>query len=123
MIRYPDALQRSALLGGRYELQTKQTYERQDIFVTVTEQFNSSANSGGLVTNHEEYTERNIDSEAKNTSGEIKPKQPYDIFKTTIKAYALCLTKFEASGKHNSHDFYNYCQGDIDVLYLFHSLE
>jgi hypothetical protein len=40
------------------------------------------------------------------------------MWKKVLASYSRCLTNFEASGKHNGHDFWNYCQNDRDVLYL-----
>ena len=122
LMQYPDALQRSALLGNRFELETRQTYEIQDIFVNSVEDFNSNKNSGGLVKDHEEYKARSINPEVKSV-GLMSTKQGYKIWKDVLKVYQCALTKFEASGKHNTHDFYNYVQGDIDALYLFHWLQ
>ncbi len=40
----------------------------------------------------------------------------YSLFKSVRRTYAdEGLPKYKASGKHNQHDFYNYCNGNIEV--------
>lgn len=120
IMTFPEAIQRSAILGGRFELQSGQVYDRQDIFVDTADKFNSNANSGGLITEHEEYKARNIDPNMPNRSGNITSKIVYTLWKSVVKAYAEVLPKYEQSGHHNGHDFYNYAKGDVDILYLHH---
>ena len=68
LLTYPEALQRSTLLATSIQLQEKQVYAKQLIFVDCAERFNDwNYNSGGLFVNHEEF--RSIDPEKKNLSG------------------------------------------------------
>jgi hypothetical protein len=122
IMTFPEATQRFAILGGRFELQSGQVYDRQDIFVDTADKFNSNANSGGLITEREEYKARNIDLNMPNRYGNINSKIVYTIWKSVVKAYAEVLPKYEQSGHHNGHDFYNYAKRDVDVLYLHHWL-
>jgi hypothetical protein len=123
LFEHPDAVARSHMLASRIQLQNKETYDKQQIFVESMNKFNDRQyNSGGLVTEHEVFTERNIDPE-KVGQGTYSSKKAWKHFKKVRKDYAAALVKYEASGQHENHDFYRYCKSDADVLYLFLSLK
>lgn len=123
ILDHPDAIVRSALLASKYALQNKETNQNQPIFVLTCSKFNDSAyNSGGLVSEHPELMNAKVDPEKHNT-GKISAKQVFKLFNSTIRQYAPISIKFTASGKHNQHDFFNYCHGNLNVLYLHLKLE
>jgi hypothetical protein len=116
---HPNATLRSQLLSNRLQLQFRETGDRQPLFTDVVEKFNDqSFNSGGLVTIHREFTNRSINPEAINASGNITSDIAYQMFKSVRNDYAKVMKDYQKSGQHNSHDFFNYCNGKIDILYL-----
>jgi hypothetical protein len=46
-----------------------------------------------------------------------------DTWKALLKEFKVPKSNFESSGRHNQHDFANYCHGDINQLWLFDWLE
>lgn len=130
VMKFPDAIMRSNALASKEDLQNKEVNGSKPIWITVAEQFNDREhNSGGLVHSigqlpHEELTSRNIDPEKISPDGVLTSKQAYDLFKFTTRFYAnKVLPNFEASGKHNGHDFYSYCNNNTDALYLHEKLK
>jgi hypothetical protein len=118
ILQYPDAVIRSALLASKYALQNKETNQNQPIFVDTCAKFNSATfNSGGLVSDHAELLSAKIDTE-KHNPGKISPKQLFKLFNSNIKIYAEIMQRYTASGKHNGHDFFLYCHGNRNPLYL-----
>ena len=88
------------MLASRIQLQNKETYDKQKIFVESMDKFNDRQyNSGGLVTEHEVFTARDIDPE-KVGQGIYTSKNAWKHFKAVRKAYANALLKYEASGQH-----------------------
>lgn len=125
-----DALMRSNLLGGREELQAGVTYDQHPSFVLGVDRYNDwSFNSGGLVEGRTEFLPRvgskicagfvGIDPEKPNTTGVMTCSIAWKLFQSVRKAYAIAIGRWTVSGKHNNQDFYDYCQGDLDVLYLY----
>jgi hypothetical protein len=55
VFRYPDALQRSAAISTRQDLQNKETNGNKLIWTTVAEEFMDGTNSGGFVVENEEF--------------------------------------------------------------------
>ena len=123
ILDYPDAVVRSAVLASKYALQNKETNQNQPIFLETCEKFNDAAfDSGGIVSEHPELLNAKIDPEKHNT-GKISPKQVFKLFNAVIRQYAFIAVKYTASGKHNQHDFFNYCLGNVNALYLHLKLE
>lgn len=119
ILDHPDALIRSALLASKYALQNKETNQNQPIFKESKDKFNDvNFNSGGIVSDHPELLKAKIDPELHNTSGQISSKNLFKLFNTTVKQYAGVIPKYTASGQHNQHDFFSYCHGNVNVLYL-----
>jgi hypothetical protein len=59
-----DALARTGLLATRFQLQNREVYENQPIFVATVESFNNYAiNSGGLQYQHAWFTDKGINPE------------------------------------------------------------
>jgi hypothetical protein len=118
ILQYPNAVIRSALLASKYALQNKETNQNQPIFVDTCAKFNSATfNSGGLVSDHAELLSAKIDPE-KHNPGKISPKQLFKLFNSNIRIYAEIMQRYTASGKHNWHDFFLYCHGNRNPLYL-----
>ena len=123
LFEHPDAVARSHMLATRIQLQNKETYDKQKIFTESMLKFNDRQyNSGGLVTEHEVFTARGIDPESVG-QGIYISRNAWKHFRNVRKDYAKALVKYEASGQHANHDFFNYCKNDADVLYLFLSLK
>jgi hypothetical protein len=55
VFRYPDALQRSAAISTRQDLQNKETNGNKLIWTTVAEEFMDGTYSGGFVVENEEF--------------------------------------------------------------------
>lgn len=118
ILQFPDAVIRSSLLASKYALQNKETNQNQPVFVETCAKFNdANFDSGGLVSNHLDLSTAKIDTERHNP-GKISAKFFFKLFKRVIKEYAAIMVKFTASGKHNGHDFINYCNGNRNALYL-----
>ena len=119
ILDHPDALIRSALLASKYALQNKETNQSQPILKETREKFNDSThNSGGSISDHPELVRAKIDPENINTSGLITSKHVFKTFNTVIRQYAVISIKYTASGQHNQHDFFSYCLGNVNALYL-----
>ncbi len=107
------------MLATRAQLQDNEIEARMPIFTQCTSKFNDwSINSGGLIVQREEFTAEGIDPETRNLSGPLPAVHAYKIFKDIRKDYAEASRRYELSGRHNEHDFFNYCNGDLNVLYL-----
>jgi hypothetical protein len=118
LLDYPDAVVRSAVLATKYSLQNKETNQNQPIFTETRESFNdANFNSGGIVADHPELIRAKIDPE-KHNNGKISVKKIFKLFNSVIRQYAFISTKYTASGQHNQHDFFNYCHGNVNALYL-----
>ena len=118
LLDYPDAVVRSAVLASKYALQNKETNQNQPIFTETRESFNdANYNSGGIVADHPELIRAKIDPE-KHNNGKISAKKIFKLFNSVIRQYAHISTKYTASGQHNQHDFFNYCHGNLNALYL-----
>lgn len=124
ILDHPDALIRSALLASKYALQNKETNQNQPIFKEAKEKFNDiSYNSGGIISDHPELLRAKIDPELHNTSGKITSKHLFKTFNNVIRQYAIIIPKYTASGQHNQHDFFSYCHGNVNALYLHSKLK
>ena len=109
-------------MATRTQLQAKQVYSKQPLFIASVELFNDrNHNSGGLVSDHVVFTDREINPEIIG-DGVITSEKGYGIYKIVRLAYAKVMLKFEASGHHEEGNFWNFCGGDADVLYLRHWL-
>ena len=71
---------------------------------------------------HSALKEKNIDTEKMN-KGIITSKIIFQTINTIIKDRALSMKKYFVSGNHNKHDFFLYCNGSTDILYLFLKLK
>ena len=60
---------------------------------------------------------RGIDTEAV-VSKNLTSEKAFEYFKHVLKEYRVVESRYMASGHHNAHDFWNYCQGNTDVLYF-----
>lgn len=60
---------------------------------------------------------RDIDTEAI-ISANITAEKILTYFKLLLKQYRATDAKFKRSGQHNSQDFWEYCDGNTDVMYL-----
>ena len=119
VFRYPDALQRSAAISTRQDLQNKETNGNKLIWTTVAEEFMNGTNSGGLVMVHEEFSKVGINPEHISKIGIMTPKQAHDLFKFAARIYAKSLPGYEASGRHNKKDFLDFVHTNkLDTLYL-----
>lgn len=122
ILDYPDAVVRSAVLASKYALQNKETNQNQPIFTETREKFNDATfNSGGIVGDHPELIRAKIDPE-KHNNGKISAKKIFKLFNSVIRQYAHISTKYTASGQHNQHNFFNYCHGNLNALYLHSKL-
>ena len=118
ILNCPDAVVRSAVLASRYSLQNKETNEKQPVFTEARNLFNNrSYDSGGTVSDHPEFVKAKVDTEKVNP-GRISCKKIFKLFNTVIKEHAFIANKYSASGQHNEHDFFLYCQGNVNALYL-----
>ena len=124
LMNYPDALQRSFCLASRTDLQNGQgPSHKRAIYEETMHSFNSPSNSGGIIKDREEYRKAGINPEERNTSGLITQNLIVMLWKDLLKAFRVPMEKFESSGRHNGHDFANYCYGDTNMLWLFDWLE
>jgi hypothetical protein len=117
LMLYPVALQRSNLISTREQLQHREVGAQDLLFVTVAAEFNDDVNSGGLAHQHEEFERRRINPEAPHV-GFITAKKCYKLWEDLSKRYASAAKKWGISGTGNELSFWNFCRGDIDVLYL-----
>lgn len=123
IMQYPDQLQQTQSLPTRTDLQNRQINEAQPVFVTACEHFNNAEyDCGGLVRPHEQYRDARIDPRDTSNCGNMTPDIGYKLWKKVLAKYQSVILNFENSGRHNNHDFWTYCY-DIDVMYLFHSIE
>jgi hypothetical protein len=119
ILDHPDALIRSALLASKYALQNKETNQNQPIFKEAREKFNDADyNSGGVISDHPELQRAKINPESRNASGQKTSKHLFKTFNNVIRQYANIIPKYTASGQHNQHDFFLYCLGNVNALYL-----
>ena len=119
ILDHPDALVRSALLASKYALQNKETNQKQPIFKETRDKFNDiTYNSGGIISDHPELVRAKIDPEKNNTTGLITAKHVFKTFNAVIRQYSVISIKYTASGQHNQHDFFSYCLGNVNALYL-----
>ena len=122
-MQYPDALLRSAALASRRDLQNRQVNENQDLFRDVAEEFNDwTSSSGGIVAPTDPIFEL-IETEEENRSGPITSAIVFAEWRDVVRLYSICVANWEASGKHNNHDFWRYCKNNVDVYYLHHWLK
>lgn len=90
------------------------------IFEDTVRKFNDwTYNSGGLVSNRDEYLRSGIDPEEENRSGSITKVLVLNYWRLLLKAFRQPMQNYEASGRHNSHDFAHYCHNDVNMLWLF----
>lgn len=123
LLNCPDALIRSALLASKYTLQNKETNEKQPVFTHARNLFNDPTHdSGGTVSEHLALKKVNINTEKANP-GRISCKKIFKLFNKVLKEYAFIMNKYCQSGQHNEHDFWAYCQGNVNALYLFLKLK
>lgn len=88
------------------------------IWADVAENFNDPGyNVGPLVDNHPAFERRQMNPASMNKS-EITPAKCQELFRDVMKQFSDMYRRFTNSGKHNNHDFWNYCQGKVDPLYL-----
>ena len=119
ILDHPDALVRSALLASKYALQNKETNQKQPIFKETRDKFNDSTyNSGGIISDHPELVRAKIDTEKNNTSAMITAKRIFKTFNAVIRQYSVISIKYTPSGQHNQHEFFSYCLGNVNALYL-----
>ena len=119
ILNHPDALIRSALLASKYALQNKETNQNQPIFKEARDNFNDSKfDSGGIISDHPELLKAKINPESHNTTGQISAKHLFKTFNNVIRQYAIIIPKYTASGQHNQDDFFRYCLGNVNALYL-----
>ena len=122
LFNHPNALARSQSIPSRVDIQDRQLNEHQEIWTIVCNEFmDRSHNSGGLMAQHDALDD--IDTEKINNSGILTPKHAFKIFKDVLREYAVVEPNYSASGKHNEHDYFMYCNGNTDVLYLHLALE
>ena len=70
LMQFPDAVARSNMLASRLQLQERQTYEHQSVFVDATEKFNDwNFKTGGLIVEHDQFD--GIEPDKINASGPI----------------------------------------------------
>lgn len=118
IMQFPDAVQRCGALASKEQLQNKEVNENQQLFTVVATQFNDwKLNSGGVIDTDDELLD-SIDTEKRNKSGPITAALVFAYWKDVVKMYSIYLRNWEASGKHNGHDFWQYCQGNLNVYYL-----
>ena len=126
LMRHPDALAKTQLLGSRLDLDAGAVYENNTVFVEAVAQFNDrSVNTGG----NQFYDPTKPDNDLSNPpllkninpeapgSGVFSAKAAWRIFMQVKKDYAEARRKFGLSG-HNNPNFVDYCAGNADVLYL-----
>jgi hypothetical protein len=119
IMAYSDALMRSHLLATRIQLESGHINSSLPLFVESVLNFNDSKkDSGGLISEHSEFIKRLIDPEEVNTSGFMSEQYAFTLFQAARKKYATIVPKYQASGQHNSHDFFLFCCGDIEPLYI-----
>jgi hypothetical protein len=119
----PVALQRSNLLATRAQLQHRETGAGDPLFVEAAKQFNEFGHdSGGLVKRHEVFLKKNIDPENVQ-NGQLSAYKAMKMWKAVRTEYALVYKKFAVSGQSNGLDFFLFCNGDTDVLYLHCALQ
>jgi len=102
-------------------MQDRQARTADRPFVTVAvERFNDSKfNSGGLIKQRNEYD--GIDPEMHNSSGLLTTDRALDLWRATLKASRQPTINWEASGQHGSN-FSDYCNAQVDVLWIFDCL-
>lgn len=128
MMKHPDKLALTALQASKSQLQAKEVYEKNPVFVEAVISFNNwSLHSGGLVTLPEENTpdfiflHNDIDPEVpppRKNARALGNKDAYNMWIEVKKNYAAALKKFEQSGHHANDDFWSFCGGSTDVYYL-----
>lgn len=115
----PVNLERQA---SRSQLQQGAVYGSHPIFKTVAEAFHDPHhNSGGLAGHHEVFEDYTIDPEqveAANAGSKITPKQVYKYYRDAIALYKRAYENYYASGLHDDRDFWSFCNGKTDVLYV-----
>lgn len=118
LMRFPVQLLRSQLRATRSQLQFGQVYSNQDLWKEAVDMFNDDLfNSGGLSTNHAIFEQYQINPELKGR-GRMSNKYAYDLFNSVCRLYRIVKANFDQSGQHNNADFFDFCQGSTDVLYL-----
>ena len=123
LMTMPIALQRCNLLATRAQLQNRETGGGSPLFVDAAEMFNdASFNSGGLVSEHEEFRRRDMNPETIHI-GKITPYKAFKLWKSAVKAYAEAYKRFSRSGQSNGLDFYLFCNNSMTALYLHCALE
>ena len=126
LMKHPDKVARMELLSTRMELQAKSTKANNVTFLRCLAQFNDpSQNSGGLINEDFEFKTRDIDPENTGLTNiaDFEPDPAFKLFKQVRADYSKAMINFQASGKHNGADFFNYCKSDVNVLYLYYHLE
>ncbi len=106
-------------LATRSQLQQGEIYGSHPLFQTVADQFNDSNYcSGGLAGQHQIFDEDEIDPEKVSKEGKITAKQVYKYYREVVQLYKLTYPKYMSSGFHDNRDFWLFCQGKVDLLYL-----
>ncbi len=83
LMQSPNAVARSNMLAGRLQLQDRQTYENQSVFVDAAEKFNDwNYKTGGLIVEHEQFFD--IEPDKINNSGPITELKVCNLFKVLM---------------------------------------
>jgi hypothetical protein len=102
------------------QLQNKTDNEKQEVLEEVAGKFNDRHfHSGGLVSDHTEYVTRELDPELPNSSGLITDVKVWHVWKEMKKDYAEAKYRWDASGHDSGDNFYDFCQGNVNSLYMF----
>jgi len=122
MMKNSDKLAISRLVATRYDLQSRTTNENNPIYEEACIAFNDySIPTGGLISNHQAYIEKNINPDLPNLSGLLTSNRAFNIIKELANKYAEIAPRINASG-HHSNDMWTYTQ-DVDILYAHEWLQ
>eukprot|EP01031_Cornospumella_fuschlensis_P030375 gene30375-36702_t len=126
MTRYPVAIMSMELQGTRDNLQRGHTYGNMPVFTEMAAEFNSNVALGGvplLVQQHDAFKDHNgnpiyIDPEFVHPVP-ITSDLLYNYLKKTLAAFRRAYNNYWNSGINNDHDFWNYCAGNLDVMFFY----
>ena len=92
---------------------------RAPIFIECTKKFNDATHiTGGLVSQHEKLIQIAFNPDTVNDSGNNFPEFIFKSFKKALKHYCNAEHNWTLTGKHQITILFNYCNVDIDPLYI-----
>jgi hypothetical protein len=123
LVASSDLLQADGL-ASRMSLQAKEVNESKPVYVEGAAKFNdANYNSGSSPSFHQIYDEKDIQTERENTSGKLSCKKMFDLFKIAKKDYSKAHARWTASGHHAGDDFWDFCHGNVESLWMFEVLK